>query len=183
RRRRRRRLGDRRRPIEALLRFRPEGRPCRDDPATEAGHDLAGLDRAEAMQSGDTSMRVCVSALVLDIPGSGGTSGDRLDNALEHSMLARIDSLKRGVWVEMPVGDGAECPVRARLLDIVEPSGDYIFGDHCGGKIAVQNRQWLACKLKDDDLKILDKNKLFDGALAVAIHDLYGHGDGSGELN
>lgn len=150
--------------------------------ANKTAHPII-LDRAEAMQSGDTSMRVCVSALVLDIPGSGGTSGDRLDNALEHSMLAKIDSLKRGVWVEMPVGDGAECPVRARLLDIVEPSGDYIFGDHCGGKIAVQNRQWLACKLKDDDLKILDKNKLFDGALAVAIHDLYGHGDGSGELN
>ncbi|RLA49916.1 MAG: hypothetical protein DRR42_14535 [Gammaproteobacteria bacterium] len=128
------------------------------------------LDKSEAQLTGDYSLRVRVESVDVEIPGESVIPDKELVGSVDDNLLTQIESLKKGVWVEL--GDDAAAPAqRCRLLGIVEPSGKYVFGDRNGRKAAVASRYRLAVKMKEGKLIVLDNSHLFDEALADVIRD------------
>ncbi|MET0377502.1 MAG: DUF1631 domain-containing protein [Spongiibacteraceae bacterium] len=87
----------------------------------------------------------------------------------DRDLLARIDHLQVGGWVELQQ-DGH--PVRCRLAAVIRATGKYIFVNRAGIKVAENNREGLLQAYKAGVLNILDDGRLFDRALESVIGNL-----------
>lgn len=87
----------------------------------------------------------------------------------DRDLLARIDQLQVGGWVELQQ-EGH--PVRCRLAAVIRATGKYIFVNRAGIKVAENNRDGLLQAYKAGVLNILDDGRLFDRALESVIGNL-----------
>ncbi len=85
-------------------------------------------------------------------------------------ILARIDRLSIGSWVEMR--EGEDKFYRCKLAAIIKTTGKYIFVNRMGVKVAEKSRAGLANAVQDNSVQLLDDGLLFDRALESVISTL-----------
>ncbi len=137
------------------------------------------FDKSDAEQARDVTLRVLVDSIDVEVPGERLVPEETLAGLVDESFLMQVDSLKKGAWVELTNNSDAQSR-RCRLLGVVKPSGNFVFGDRCGQKVTVESRGRLAIKLKEGKLIVLDNSHLFDDALAEVIHDARDHSTDAG---
>ena len=84
--------------------------------------------------------------------------------------LKSIESISPGTWVEFRRND--EKLMRAKLAAVIKASGNYIFVNRLGIKIAEETPVSLARLVEDDMLSILNSAQVFDKALESVIENL-----------
>ncbi len=137
------------------------------------------FDKADAEQARDVTLRVLVDSIDVEVPGERLVPEETLAGLVDESFLMQVDALKKGAWVELANNADAQSR-RCRLLGVVKPSGNFVFGDRCGQKVTVESRGRLAVKLKEGKLIVLDNSHLFDDALAEVIRDARDHSTDQG---
>ncbi len=90
--------------------------------------------------------------------------------ALDEATLALVDRLTMGSWVQY--NQHAEASFRCRLAAIMKPTGNYIFVNRSGKKVAEWSREQLAAKVAANIVNLLDDRLLFDRALESVISQL-----------
>ncbi len=83
------------------------------------------------------------------------------------ALLARVDAIAEGGWLEMSEDDGT-C-FRCRLAAIIPAADKYILVNRQGAKVADKDRLALAQALQSGRLRVLDDGLLFDRALQSVI--------------
>lgn len=137
------------------------------------------FDKSDAEQARDVTLRVMIDSINVEVPGERLVPEETLAGLADESFLMQVDSLKKGAWVELANNSDAQSR-RCRLLGVVKPSGNFVFGDRCGQKVTVESRGRLAIKLKEGKLIVLDNSHLFDDALAEVIRDARDHSTDAG---
>jgi len=84
--------------------------------------------------------------------------------------LKALENIGVGSWVEFKHEE--ERPMRAKLAAILKASGNYIFVNRVGIKIAEETPNSLARLIHEDKLEILDRSMVFDRALESVIGHL-----------
>lgn len=113
---------------------------------------------------------VYIQMLRTDIPGNANGPDDEVDEEVDEQYLCRADSLSRGVWVEMDDVDPAR--KRCKVAGVILPAGKFVFVNRFGAKVGTKHRKRVAQEIKNEKLRPLDKNRLFDRALEGVIDDL-----------
>ena len=155
---------------------------------TTSAEDAVGADEENGRKSLDEMLSGSAGSFDVDIPDvdsdpeSGAAPGDESDAILDkvqgddnsppvdEAMLAAVDKLTMGSWVQF--NPGGEAHFRCRLAAVMKPTGRYIFVNRGGKKVAEWNREQLAAKVASNIVCLLDDGLLFDRALEAVIAQL-----------
>lgn len=88
---------------------------------------------------------------------------------IEQAWLDRADSLRVGSWIEL-ARDGVK--TRCKLAAFIKATGQYIFVNRSGAKVAEYHRESLAQAMACDEITMLDDGLIFDRALESIIDNL-----------
>lgn len=124
--------------------------------------------RQDAEGAGDLTLRILVDTLDLKIPENYSRDEDENLDQVDNDAFLELDSIARGSWVQWQPEDG-RLAVRYRLLGTLKPSGDFVFGDRHGKKLAVKSPHCLAQKINKGCLTVLETTSIFDDALARIV--------------
>ncbi len=95
---------------------------------------------------------------------------EEVDPQVEPALLARIDAMPIGAWIE--VRDPGRQTVRCRLVARVDDEQRLVFVNRRGMKVAERTRLDLAAALQAGHAVLLDDAEVFDRALQSVIGDL-----------
>jgi hypothetical protein len=132
-------------------------------------YDRGFLDDEVLATERDDSNRTVMEEIILTAPGEAAEQ-DLPEVEPEPEMVAKINKVTEGVWVEFAQEDGEK--LRCKLATIVQPGNRYIFVNRRGMKVAERNRMALAVELKRETLTVLDESQVFDRALQAVIGNL-----------
>lgn len=90
--------------------------------------------------------------------------------AVEASHWALVDGLGAGSWVEFCVGDGSR--QRCKMAAFIRVSGQFIFVNRAGAKVATYDRDGLAHAFASGAAHLMDNSQPFDQALRAIISNL-----------
>ena len=146
------------------------------EPIRESLEDISRYDRGfldddlQAQPEFDDERRPVMEEIVLTAPGEKQDADELADVEPEPEMVAQINKVTEGVWVEFTHDNGEK--LRCKLATIVQPGNRYIFVNRRGMKVAERNRMALAVELKRQTLAVLDESQVFDRALQAVIGNL-----------
>lgn len=141
----------------------------------EAG--LSGEPQAAARQGGSeeaqfatresTSVPLAEVAAVIAAEQAAEAAGEIRARA-EH--LALVDGLGAGSWIELCADGGAK--QRCKLAAFIRISGQFIFVNRAGAKVATYDRDGLANAFASGAARLMDNAQPFDRALQAIIGNL-----------
>ena len=163
--------------------------PAQSVPAADRDHSradhIAKAVPAEPSAEAAPEQQVKVSTTALDTPevaSQASTTTDTLpppsetgeadDNAsvADAQYLNLVDNFTVGMWFEKV--DQGSTPYRCRLAAMIRGTGQYIFVNRAGVKVAEETRATLALQLQAGHWRTLDDGMLFDRALESVITNL-----------
>lgn len=84
--------------------------------------------------------------------------------------MIAVTNFAQGGWFDLMTTQGErEETLRCRLAAYIKPTGQYIFVNHSGVKVAQRSQIELALALKKGHLRVLDNSMLFDRALETIV--------------
>ena len=93
-----------------------------------------------------------------------------LESNVADEFIKTVESFNPGSWFDMTEESGEH--VRCRLAALIKATGQYIFVNRSGMKVADKSKDELALALKDQKLVVLDSGMLFDRALENVVSSL-----------
>jgi hypothetical protein len=101
---------------------------------------------------------------------AGSAAVESCTVAVDPAMLAKVDKLSVGSWVQFKQSESAG--FRCRLAAVLKPTGKYIFVNRAGKKVAEWTREEIAANVAKEIVMLLDDRQLFDRALESVISQL-----------
>jgi hypothetical protein len=135
----------------------------------EALEEISGYDRSYLEdQNVPEPARSVMDDIVLTTPEE--VPGHDDDQPSEPELVAQINRIVEGVWVEFADAEGEK--LRCKVAAIFQPGNRYIFVNRRGMKVRELARMALAVEIKNQTLTVLEESQVFDRALEAVIGNL-----------
>lgn len=138
--------------------------------AAEVAVELVELAAAAEPTASVESVAPIVPALPLETIEPLESCTAELEPAVGEEHLALVDNLGVGSWVELIAEDGAK--QRCKLAAFIRVSGQFIFVNRAGAKVAAFGRLELAQTFARGAARLMDNAQPFDRALQAIIGNL-----------
>ncbi len=137
--------------------------------APSAEQTSASGNKTEAAQAPVPAAEEVEAAVATSAAATSATASENSVPVEDH-YLGLVRKLTHGTWFEASDADGQS--FRCRLAAIIKVTGNYIFVNRNGVKVAEESERSLALALQTGKLRLLDDGMLFDRALESVIGHL-----------
>lgn len=128
--------------------------------------DVAAVEVEQAAAAVDIPLMEVVAAAAPEVPAEEAVATVVVEEV--HRTL--VDGMGAGSWVEFCTADGAR--QRCKLAAFIRVSGQYIFVNRGGVKVATYDREGLALAFASGAARLMDNAQPFDRALQAIIGNL-----------
>lgn len=134
----------------------------------EAAEEQAVLVSPAGVQMGEAPTGVEAPSVGGEATASQASQEETI--AVEASHWALVDGLGAGSWVEFCTGEGSR--QRCKMAAFIRVSGQFIFVNRAGAKVATYDRDGLAHAFARGAAQLMDNAQPFDQALRAIISNL-----------